>query len=53
MKVGDLIYDEVYGCGIIAQTYDDGVGIHFFDNEGICFLGKELYDTIEVLNESR
>jgi hypothetical protein len=49
MKVGDLIYDETYGCGIIVWVDGDGVGIHFADNEGICFLGKELYDTVEVL----
>ena len=52
MKVGDLIYDEVYGCGIIVWVEHDGVGIRF-DRDGICFLAKELYDTIEVLNESR
>ena len=52
MKVGDLIYDEVYGCGIIVSVEWDGINIQMRD--GLWFLDRQgLYDTIEVLNESR
>jgi len=51
MKVGDLIYDEVYGYGIIVSVEWDGISIQMRD--GLWFLDEGLYDTIEVLNESR
>ena len=51
MKIGDLIYDEVYGCGIIVSIWLNGISIQMRD--GLWFLAEDLYDTIEVLNESR
>ena len=55
MSVGDLIYDEHYAFGIVVEVQRTGCVILFTDADGNrrAWLDKRLYDTIEVINESR
>ena len=59
MKVGDLIYDEHYGYGIVYDFYgvpgDDDAVIHFFSCDAgrkICHLERHLWHSVEVVCEA-
>ena len=52
MKVGDLIWDETYGAGIVISTNEHGAQI-VFENKRMCHLDRNLFHTVEVINESR
>ena len=51
MKVGDLIYDDHYGYGVVLKVEDDGATIFFSEYQGsnTCFLDKQLFDSVEVV----
>ena len=54
MKVGDLVYDDHYGQGIIVEV--DSAGdylIHFLETGKIGVLDKQMVDCVEVISESR
>lgn len=55
MKVGDLVYDEHYGQGIIIEVDDAGdYSIHFLEiGKIIGVLDKQMIDFVEVISESR
>ena len=52
MKVGDLVWDEAYGSGIVVSTNEQGAQI-VFENKRMCHLVRNLFHTVEVLNASR
>ena len=52
MKVGDLIYDETYGPGIVIGVTKQGARI-VFEGDRVCYLGHKLFHTVEVINASR
>ena len=51
MQVGDLIWDETYGTGIVIRTNEREAKI-IFENQRVCYLDRNLFHTVEVLNES-
>jgi hypothetical protein len=55
VKVGDLIYDDCYGNGIVISVDHRwcGATIFFFATQRMCFLDERMRDSVEVLNESR
>jgi len=63
VKVGDLIYDEHYGQGIVTSLYDgrdgdvwdniSGAYITFVEVNRQCFLQENLFHSVEVISESR
>jgi hypothetical protein len=55
MKVGDLVYDEHYGEGIVTKLRDDDPGayITFIQENRQGFLPENLFDSVEVISESR
>ncbi len=52
MNVGDLIWDETYGTGIVIGVNERGAQI-VFENNRMCHLGRNLFHTVEVINENR
>ena len=52
MQVGDLVWDETYGTGIVISTNERGAQI-VFENERLCHLDHSLFHTVEVINASR
>ena len=52
MKVGDLIWDETYGSGIVIRTNEQGAQIGF-ENDRMCHLDHNLFHTVEVISEGR
>lgn len=57
MKIGDLIYDEQYGHGIVTsacleEPFHPGVFITFAEGRR-CFLAKSLFDSVELISENR
>ena len=52
MQVGDLIWDETYGTGVVVSTNEEGAQI-VFENQRMCHLDRNLFHTVEVLNASR
>jgi hypothetical protein len=64
MKVGDLIYDEHYGYGIVYDFYGvpgdrrrrgNGAVIHFFSCDAgrkICHLERHSWHSVEVVCET-
>ena len=55
MKIGDLVYDDYYGNGIVTDIDDRwcGATIFFFATQKLCYLDDEMRDSVEVINESR
>ena len=54
MKVGNLVYDDHYGNGIVIEILKgEGVVIHFTDHKKVCFLDQQLIDAVEVISEAR
>ena len=54
MKVGDLIYDDYYGQGIIVEVDSAGdYSIRFLETGKIGVLDKQMMDFVEVISESR
>ena len=54
MKVGDLVYDEHYGQGIIVEIDNAGdYSICFLEIGKTCVLDKQMMDCVEVISESR
>jgi len=55
MNVGDLIYDDCYGNGVVISIDHRwcGATIFFFATERMCFLDERMRDSVEVLSESR
>ena len=54
MKVGNLVYDDHYGNGIVIEILkDEGVIIHFTEAKRVCFLDQQLIDAVEVISETR
>ena len=55
MKVGDLVYDDYYGQGIIVEVDSAGDYSIFFPLiAGSPFvLDKQMMDFVEVVSESR
>ena len=52
MQVGDLIWDETYGTGVVVSTNEQGAQI-VCENQRMCHLDRNLFHTVEVLNASR
>ena len=59
MKVGDLIYDEHYGYGIVYDFYgvpgDEDAVIYFFSRDAareIFHLGRQFWNSVEVVCEA-
>ena len=52
MQVGDLIWDETYGSGIVISVNDREVQI-VFENQRVCYLDRNLSHTVEVISASR
>ena len=52
MKVGDLVWDESYGTGIVVGINEQEAQI-VFENERMCYLDRDLFHTVEVINASR
>ena len=55
MKVGDLVYDDYYGNGVVTDVDIRwcGATIFFFATKKFCYLDDEMRESVEVLNESR
>jgi len=53
MKVGDLIYDDYYGVGVILEIEHGEGCIHFCEEDKKCWLDEELFASVEVISESR
>ena len=53
MKVGDLIYDDYYGVGVILEIEHGEASIHFCEEDKKCWLDEELFASVEVISESR
>ena len=55
MKIGDLVYDDYYGNGVVISIDHRwcGATIFFFATQSMCFLDERMRDSVEVLNESR
>ena len=52
MQVGDLIYDETFGPGIVISVTKQGARI-VFEGDRVWYLGHKLFHTVEVLSECR
>lgn len=52
MQAGALIWDETYGTGVVVSTNEEGAQI-VFENQRMCHLDRNLFHTVEVLNEGR
>jgi len=50
MKVGDLIYDDYYGIGVILEIEHGEANIHFCEVDKKCWLDKELLASVELLS---
>ena len=53
MKVGDLIYDDYYGRGIILMIEARDYTIFCFKSLKTIVLDEHMIEFAEVLNESR
>ena len=55
MKVGDLVYDDYYGQGIIVEVDSAGDYSIFFPLISCTpfVLDKQMMDFVEVISESR
>jgi len=55
MSVGDLVYDDYYGNGVVISVDHRwcGATIFFFATQRMCFLDERMRESVEVLNESR
>ena len=55
MSVGDLVYDDYYGNGVVTDVDDRwcGATIFFFATQRMCYLDDDLRDSVEVVSESR
>jgi len=51
MRVGDLVYDETYGTGIVIGVTNQGAQIAF-EGARVCHLDHKLFHTVEVISES-
>ena len=49
MQVGDLIWDESYGAGIVVSINEQEARI-VFDNQRVCYLDRNLFNTVEVIS---
>ena len=52
MRVGDLIWDETYGTGIVVSINEQEAQI-VFENQRMCHLDRNLFHTVEVISASR
>tara|TARA_R100000008_G_scaffold25705_1_gene13874 strand:- start:615 stop:776 length:162 start_codon:yes stop_codon:yes gene_type:complete len=53
MKVGDLVYDDYYGQGIILEIEFGEASIFFYEANKKSWLDKEMFASVEVISESR
>jgi len=55
MKIGDLVYDDCYGQGIIVEVDSAGDYSIFFPLMACTpfVLDKQMMDSVEVISESR
>ena len=54
MKVGDLIYDDYYGQGIIIEIDEAGDHTISFTEVGkVCVLDSHMIQFVEVISEGR
>jgi len=53
VKVGDLIYDDYYGHGIILEIEFGEASILFYEANRTCFLDKEMFASVEVVSAQR
>jgi hypothetical protein len=56
VKVGDLVYDDHYGHGLVIGEDDGDYMIRFYELSATAWVEKEnvlLLDSIEVISESR
>ena len=55
MNIGDLVFDDYYGNGIVIDVDIRwcGATIFFFATQKLCYLDDEMRDSVEVVSESR
>ena len=53
MKVGDLVYDDHYGQGIVIELEARDYTIHFYEVNKPGVLNEHMASFLEVINESR
>jgi hypothetical protein len=53
MKVGDLVYDDHYGYGIVLEIEAREYTIHFYEVNKTGVIDEHLASFMEVINESR
>ena len=56
MKIGDLVYDDHYGHGVVIGEEEGDYMIHFYELGATGWVeveNKELMETIEVISAGR
>ena len=53
MQVGDLIYEDYYGHGIIIGIEGRDYTIYFYEARKTGVLGSDMMEFVEVINASR
>ena len=53
MNVGDLVYDDHYGYGIVLEIEAREYTIHFQEAPATVVMDEHLGESIEVISESR
>jgi hypothetical protein len=53
VKVGDLIYDDYYGHGIVLEIEFGEARIFFYEANKVGTLDKEMFASVEVASEGR
>ena len=54
MKVGDLVYDDHYGDGLVLGVLDNSLKVFFAEVNQACWMDKEMIGkSVEVVNENR
>jgi len=53
VKVGDLVYDDHYGYGIVLEIEAREYTIHFYEVNTTGVIDEHLAAFMEVINESR